>query len=171
MEYSIPTQLETDRLLLRMFQHKDWKDMHAYYGDEESMRYTTGRTLTEGETWRTMAGAAGHWLLRGYGPYAVEEKQSGSLIGIVGLWYPNDWPEPEIKWGIIRSHWGRGYAAEAARAVKAMAFATLENCKLISLIFKDNANSIRVAKSVGATLEKEITFREKECLIFRHQPD
>ncbi|MGE0588393.1 MAG: GNAT family N-acetyltransferase [Cyclobacteriaceae bacterium] len=171
MEYKVPTQLETDRLSLRMFRHDDWKQMHAYYGDEESMRYTTGRTLTEGETWRTMAGAVGHWQLRGYGPYAVEEKNSGSLIGIVGLWYPNDWPEPEIKWGIIRSHWGNGYAAEAARAVKKMAYANLEDCKLISLIFKENANSIRVAKALGATLEKEMIFREKECFIFRHQPD
>lgn len=118
-----------------------------------------------------MAGAVGHWQLRGYGPYAVEEKNSGSLIGIVGLWYPNDWPEPEIKWGVIRSHWGKGYAAEAARAVKKIAYENLESCKLISLIFKENANSIRVAKAVGATLEKEIIFRDKECFIFRHQPD
>lgn len=171
MEYKVPTQLETDRLLLRMFRHDDWREMHAYYGDEESMRFTIGKALTEGETWRTMAGAIGHWQLRGYGPYAVEEKKSESLIGIVGLWYPNDWPEPEIKWGIIRSHWGKGYAAEAARAVKKMAYTNLENCKLISLIFKDNVNSIRVAKAVGATPDKETIFREKECLIFRHQPD
>jgi len=106
--------------------------------------------------------------LRGYGPYAVEEKVSKKVLGPVGLWYPNDWPEPEIKWGLARHAWGMGYAREAAMAVKKMAFGTIENCNLISLILADNQSSIKVAKAVGAAFEKEIMFREKVCHIYRH---
>jgi RimJ/RimL family protein N-acetyltransferase len=40
------------------------------------------------------------------------------VIGVVGLDYPNDWPEPEIQWGLVRKFWGRGYASKAAGAVK-----------------------------------------------------
>jgi hypothetical protein len=43
-----------------------------------------------------MACLLGHWYLRGYGPYAVGEKSSSRVLGSVGLFYPNDWPEPEI---------------------------------------------------------------------------
>jgi len=168
MEYKVPTSIETDRLTLRMFRDEDWKDLHAYYSDEVCTRYTYGKPLTEGETWRAMAGMIGHWQLRGYGPYAVVEKESKKVLGPVGLWYPNDWPEPEIKWGLARHAWGKGFASEAAMAVKKMAFSTITDCNLISLILADNQSSIKVAKAVGATFEKEIMFREKVCHIYRH---
>lgn len=61
MSYLIPEFLETDRLLLRTFQESDWTDLHKYYSDEACTKYTLGRTLTEGETWRTMAAMIGHW--------------------------------------------------------------------------------------------------------------
>ncbi len=169
MDFIVPTRIETERLVLRMFKDEDWKDLHPYYADEVCMKYTIGRVLTEGETWRTMAGMIGHWQLRGYGPYAVEEKATGRAIGVCGLWYPNDWPETEIKWGLVPSAWGKGFAAEAAAAVRDMAFTSIENCKLISLIIADNVNSIKVAKAIGASFEKEITFREKVCHVYRHQ--
>lgn len=169
MNFLVPTELETERLNLRTFREEDWKDLHHYYSDEICMKYTIGRALTEGETWRTVASMIGHWQLRGYGPYAVEEKTTERVAGIVGLWYPNDWPEPEIKWGLAPYAWGKGYATEAARAVKNMAFDTIENCKLISLILADNKKSIKVATALGAKLEKEIIFRDKDCLIYRHQ--
>jgi hypothetical protein len=55
MNHLTPECLETDRLLLRTFRENDWKDLHKYYSDEECTKYTIGRTLTEGESWRTMA--------------------------------------------------------------------------------------------------------------------
>jgi hypothetical protein len=48
----------------------------------------------------------------------MEEKNLKRVIGVVSLDYPNDWPEPEIQWGLVRKFWGRGYASEAAGAVK-----------------------------------------------------
>ncbi|HEY5691118.1 MAG TPA: GNAT family N-acetyltransferase [Cyclobacteriaceae bacterium] len=168
MEYGVPTMIETNRLTLRMFRDEDWKDLHLYYSSEKCMKYTIGRPLTEGETWRTMAGMIGHWQLRGYGPYAIEEKETEIVLGITGLWFPNDWPEPEIKWGLAQHAWGKGFATEAAMAVKKMAFGNIQNCQLISLILMDNQPSIKVARTIGATFEKEIVFREKRCHIYRH---
>jgi hypothetical protein len=52
--------------------------------------------LTEGETWRAMAGLIGHWQLRRYGLYALENKTDHKVLGFAGLDYPNDWPEREI---------------------------------------------------------------------------
>ena len=65
MPYLIPENLETERLLLRTFNNADWSAMHALYSDSACTAFTMGRALTEGESWRTMASIAGHWLLHG----------------------------------------------------------------------------------------------------------
>jgi len=166
--YLIPEKIETDRLVLRCFKEDDWVDLHQLYSDPECTRYTIQRTLTEGESWRTMAALIGHWQVRGYGPYAVEDKVSGKVMGPVGLWYPNDWPEPEIKWALSRDFWGCGYARESAWATKKMAAEYMPGTSLISLIFPDNKPSIKLAEALGAKFEKEFKFRGQIALIFRH---
>jgi len=75
MNYLIPEELETDRLILRMFKLDDWKDIYKYYGDAECTRFTSGRPLTENESWQKMAAVLGHWQLRNYGSYALEERK------------------------------------------------------------------------------------------------
>ena len=168
MNYLIPETIETDRLLLRTFKESDWTDLHRLYSDPECTKYTIQRALTEGESWRTMAALIGHWQIRRYGPYAVEEKSAGRVMGCVGLWYPNDWPEPEIKWEISRSYWGQGFASEAARAVKKMAALYLPEISLISLIHANNQRSIDLAIAIGASFEREIEFKGSLAQIFRH---
>jgi RimJ/RimL family protein N-acetyltransferase len=169
MKVKIPDRLETDRLVLRRFSEPDWRDLYAYYSDTECMKYTIGRPLSKGETWRAMASMLGHWQLRGYGPYAIEAKATNRILGPVGLWYPQDWPEPEIKWGLARSFWGQGYASEAGRAVRDMARVAMPDVQLISLIHPENSASIHVALALGATLERVIDFRGGEANIYRHR--
>ena len=167
-DYAIPSRLVSERLVLRLFREEDWQGMHAHYGDPDCTRFTLGRVLSEGESWRMTAALAGHWQLRGYGPYALEEKASGVMVGTVGLWHPVDFPEREIKWAIVPSRWGRGYASEAARVVQQMAASAFPGLPPISFIDKDNLGSIRVALSVGARLEDEVDFRGKRFRIYRH---
>ena len=168
MRYSIPTTIDTERLGLRTFREGDWRDLHEYYGDPECTKYTSRRPLKDYETWQKLAALVGHWELRNYGSYAVEEKHSGKVIGVVGLDYPLDWPEPEIQWGLVRNSWGKGYASEAVRAVKRMVSEYLPDLSLISLIHPENLSSMNLAKAVGAHFEKEYFFRDETWLIFRH---
>jgi RimJ/RimL family protein N-acetyltransferase len=167
MKYLIPTSLETERLSLRMFRESDWQDLHEYYGDPDCTTYTSGRPLRDYETWQKLAALVGHWELRAYGSYAVEES-SRRVMGVVGLDYPLDWPEPEIQWGLAKRYWGKGFASEAVRAVKRIAADYLPSLSLISLIHPKNSNSISLAKAVGARLEREQVFRGDTWLIFRH---
>ena len=69
-----------------------------------------------------MALVLGHWQLRGFGLWAVEERATGMLAGRVGCWQPEGWPGLEIGWALRREFWGRGYATEAAQSVMADAF-------------------------------------------------
>lgn len=164
----MPRRIDAPRLTLRPFVDDDWRALHAHYSDPECTRFTFGRALSEGESWRAMASMVGHWLLRGYGPYALEDKASGAVLGAVGLWYPNDWPAPEIKWALTRRYWGQGYASEAVRAVQRAARECMPDTALISFINADNHPSIALALAVGATLEEERAFRGGHWHVYRH---
>ncbi|MGI9284223.1 MAG: GNAT family N-acetyltransferase [Pseudomonadales bacterium] len=168
MVFQVPTKIETERTLLRQPYGNDWVALHKYYSDAKATRYTVGKPLSEGESWRTVASMIGHWHIHGYGPYVIEEKQSQTVIGVTGFWYPGDWPEPEIKWGLVRDYWGKGYASEAARSVLFAADKSIPEISLISLIHSENLPSIKLALALEAVFEKEITFRASQFHIYRH---
>ena len=168
MSFLIPESIESTRLLLRTVNDEDWSALHAYYSDAECTKYTTLQPLSEDESRRIVGSISRHWQRKGYGPYVVQEKATGSVLGLVGLWFPKEWPEPEIKWALSRIHWGKGYAAEAARAVQAMAARHMPELHLISLIHCENQASIRLATAVGATLEREMEFRGGIYRVYRH---
>jgi len=95
----------------------------------------------------------GHWGLRGFGLWAVEERSTGELVGRVGCWRPEGWPGLEIGWTLRRASWGRGYATEAARSALDVALEELKQSHVISMIHSENAASIRVARRLGMRLE------------------
>jgi RimJ/RimL family protein N-acetyltransferase len=169
MTLIVPTLLETPRLKLRMFTESDWNDLSDMFADPDCVRFTIKSPIEKWQVWRTLAGYLGHWRLRGYGPYAVVEKTTNELIGPVGLWYPGDWPEPEIKWSLRKKFWGKGYATEAANRIKALAAQELKWTRAISLILPQNEASKSVAKRIGGTYEKTIPFRNESAEIFAYQ--
>lgn len=150
--------LETERLRLRMWrEERDFERYAQICADPEVMRYLTpqGKTLTRAEAWRQMAFLVGHWQLRGYGHWVVEEKASGNLVGRIGFLNPEGWPGFEIGWTLARESWGKGYATEGARRALRYAFTEMGREHVISLIHPDNRNSMRVAERLGETLEGE----------------
>ena len=148
--------METERLVLRMFRESDTDAYAEMVGDPEVMRFLGGgQPVPRAEAWRNMAMVLGHWHLRGYGMWAVEEQASGELVGRVGCWRPEGWPGLEVGWTLRRRFWGRGYATEAARASVAYAFEALDQTRVISLIAPENVNSIRVAERLGEKPEGE----------------
>jgi RimJ/RimL family protein N-acetyltransferase len=160
--------LDTPRLILRMFREADFE---AYYAriasDADVMRYLgEGRTLSRSEAWRQMAMIVGHWHLRGYGMWAVEERSTGELVGRIGLFEPEGWPDFELGWVLARTHWGHGYATEGARRVLDHAFTDMGRRHVISLIYPDNAASIRVAERLGETLEGRVNLFGHDALVY-----
>lgn len=145
--------LETDRLRLRLFRETDLDAYAEMCADPEVMRYLGSGPMNRAEAWRNMAMVMGHWSLRGFGLWAVEEKEGGELAGRVGCWRPEGWPGLEIGWTLRRAFWGRGYATEAARASLDFAFNQLGQSHAISMIHGENAASIRVAERLGMRLE------------------
>jgi RimJ/RimL family protein N-acetyltransferase len=108
----------------------------------------------------------GHWQLRGFGPWAVEERETRRFIGRVGLFYPEGWPGIEISYVLARSAWGKGYATEGARAAMIHAFDEVKIPRLISLIHPANRSSIKVAEKLGETFEREMKLNGRTVLVY-----
>ena len=164
--------LETDRLILRMFREDDFEAYAKICADGDVMRYLgEGKPLTRSEAWRQMAMILGHWRLRGYGLWAVEERATGHLIGRIGHFNPEGWPGFELGWVLGKPYWGRGYATEGARRALDYAFNEMGRDHVISLIYPPNAASIRVAERIGETLEGRTQLFGHEVLVYGiHRP-
>jgi len=159
--------LETSRLRLRQPAASDLNDYAALCADAEVMRYVGDRgPLSREDAWRQLAMLLGHWALRGYGMWVVEELGSGAFVGRIGLNYPEGWPEPEVAWALARPYWGRGYAFEAAAAALRIAFASLGWPRACSLIAPLNHRSIRLAERLGERFERSVLVRGQEVGLY-----
>jgi [ribosomal protein S5]-alanine N-acetyltransferase len=162
-----PREVETDRLLLRQFREEDFESYFRIVSNPEVRRWMSNPDpATRADAWRHMAMTAGIWSIRGYGHWAVELRATGELIGRVGVWFPEWFPEIEAAWMIGRDHWGSGYATEAAKEGLRQAFATLGVDHVFSLIHADNVGSRRVAEKLGGTIDKTEVVGGHECLFY-----
>jgi RimJ/RimL family protein N-acetyltransferase len=134
------------------------------------MRYIgDGRTRSVDEAVRWVENDRRAWELDGFGKFVVVQRDDERVIGRVGLsaWDPNTWvhgpranigadAEIELGWTLLRDAWNRGYATEAASAVRDWALRDLRLLELISLIHPDNTRSQAVAKRLGERHERDI---------------
>lgn len=162
-----PNEFETPRLRMRMFRATDVDAYAAWLGDAEVMKFIgDGRPVGREDAWRSMAMMSGHWNLRGYGLWALEEKSTGQLIGRAGFYFPDGWPSEEIGWLLCRSAWGQGYATEAALAALARGRSLLGLDRVIALIHPDNSSSIRLALRLGGALERRMERRGRPVDVY-----
>jgi ribosomal-protein-alanine N-acetyltransferase len=153
---------ETERLLLRELTPDDLDAYAAMNADSEVTRYLgSGRTRTRIETLAEIEYVLRMYAEHGYGLWATVRKDDGVFIGRCGLlnWHLDGRDEVEVAYGLARAHWGRGYATEAARAVREWAFAYLDVPRLISLVVPENEASKNVARKNGMRLESESSLR------------
>jgi RimJ/RimL family protein N-acetyltransferase len=160
----IPT-LRTERLVLRPFREEDLDLWAAIVADAEIDRHIGGVRSRE-EAWRMIATYLGHWMLRGYGQWAVERRLDGRFLGRAGLWYPEGWPELEVGWTLDRVAWGEGFATEAGRAAIDWGFAELGLTRIASVIAPDNARSRAVAVRRGMGIDREAEIEGERVVVY-----
>ena len=160
-------ELETERLRLRQFCESDLDAYARITGDAETMRFIArGQAYDRDEAWRSLGYLRGHWQIRGYGLWAAEEKQSGALIGRIGLYRPEGWPGLEVGWLVARERWGEGFATEGALAALEYAFAVLRVPRAISAIAPENTASIRVAEKLGLRYAETLQMAGRSVSIY-----
>jgi RimJ/RimL family protein N-acetyltransferase len=142
-------QLETPRLILRPPRLEDFDAWALFLEDEVATKFVGG-TMPRAGAWRQLMMMCGCWHMTGVGMFSVIEKASGRWVGRLGPWNPEGWPEPEVGWGILREHWGKGYASEGAAAAMDYAIDVLGWKKVIHCIDVNNVASQGVAKKLGS---------------------
>lgn len=160
--------VETPRLVLRLPEARDAEALMEIHHDPQAARYVVFGASHAGlsAAWRNIATMLGHWQLRGYGQWTVVERGTDEVIGRVGLWHPEGWPGIDLGWIIRRSHWGHGFATEAAAAALEWAWTNVPADHIISVIQPDNAPSRRVAEKIGERFERNDSMNGTGVLIY-----
>ena len=145
-------ELETSRLKLRQWRKQDFPVFAAINADTTVMKYYPN-TLSEKESNELANRIQSLISERGWGFWAVEEKNGEEFIGFVGLHIPTAelpcTPCVEIGWRLAKSLWGNGYATEAAKAALNVAFEQLSLSEVYSFTSVGNARSRSVMERIG----------------------
>lgn len=136
--------------------------MVAVYCDREVMRFVPGGALDPSAVCdvleRHLADNAS-----GLGFYAVEERDSGAVVGEVGFGI-FETGEREVGWTFARAYWGRGYATEAVAAFLASAAGPA-----VAVIDAENLASIRVAERAGLRRRGEAERAGRPHVVFERR--
>jgi RimJ/RimL family protein N-acetyltransferase len=147
--------LETDRLVLRPWQHDDAPRLLDILSRIEVMKWLGDgppqlmKDLDEAHA--RIDRYAERSATHPHGIWALEPKVGGAPRGTVLLLpLPNGDGELEIGWHLHPDSWGRGYASEAARAVLAHGFgAGLP--EILAVTHLGNEPSMAVCRRIGMT--------------------
>ena len=166
--------LETDRLLLREMNMDDFDALYKVLSDSDIMQhypYTFDEKRVSDWIERNM----NRYRENGFGLWAVCLKDTGEMIGDCGLTLQNIEGKmlPEIGYHIRADHQRKGYAKEAATAVRDWAFANTDYPALYSYCKYTNVGSYKTAESIGMHFEKEYPDPENKIthvsVIFREE--
>ena len=158
-------RIETERLVLRAPRIEDFE---AYAAIVLSDRWFDAGQSRE-DAWLDFNQLVAGWLLRGTGLLSVDRREDGALAGFVLVHHEYGDPELELGWMLTAEAEGRGYASEAAQALRDHAADSLGLSGLVSYVAAANARSIRVAERLGAArdLAAEAAIGD-ECRVYRH---
>jgi [ribosomal protein S5]-alanine N-acetyltransferase len=164
--------IETERLLIRKWDlARDVDDALEIYGDLQTMRFIPCGALNREQTERLLTRFVERDDRDGFGIWPVVLKSERRVIGECGITYiPCHENDIEIAWIFNRAYYGKGYATEAARAVKEYAFAQAGVAQLYALIDRANAASIAVANRLGMDFDRVIRAYRRDLMRYRALP-
>ena len=143
-------RLETDRLILRPWTWEDLEDFFEYASIEglgQMAGWLPHKTIDDSRAILDM-------FIRSRKVFAIVLKETGRVIGSLGIERQNPDPEPEklgreLGFVLHKEYWGRELMPEAARAVIAWCFDTLQYDYLTCSHFDWNSRSRRVIEKTG----------------------
>ena len=142
--------LETERLFSREMNADDYEALYAVLADSDIMQHYP-YAFDEKKVREWIERNVKRYEENGFGLWAVCLKDTGEMIGDCGLTLQNIHGEilPEIGYHIRRDCQRKGYAREAAKAVRDWAFRNTDYAALYSYCKYTNVPSIKTAESIG----------------------
>ena len=147
--------LQTERLLLRSFTQEDAARVAEICNDENIWRGTLNLPHPYPQK------CAEEWIARHEEQlenetqfvFAVTEKDGGVLCGCVSVSHDGENHNGELGYWIAHKKWGRGYAAEAARAALDFCFREKRYHRVYARHYASNPASGRVMQKLGMRRE------------------
>jgi RimJ/RimL family protein N-acetyltransferase len=160
-----PDRVETARLRLRLFTPADLDRLCELTSDPEVMRYIGyGHPLPREETWVNLEKIMNGFRRRGYGRWALERRDTGTLVGYCGLSTMNPEVGVELAYLLAREEWGKGLALEAGRASLRYAFETLGLDSVAGLTLPGNRRSRTVLERLGMRFIRDAYYFDFACV-------
>ncbi|MEZ4722180.1 MAG: GNAT family N-acetyltransferase [Flavobacteriales bacterium] len=166
-----PFAASSDRLLYRPVVDSDGDYWINFFNDPIAIKYFPTFQVDDAETNLKM------WMDRVidrykeglFGLHSLIEKSTGKYVGQCGLLTQevDGKSELEIGYSLLREHWGKGYATEAATFMKQFAMENRLADHIVSLIHVDNWPSRKVAERNGMKVWKHSTWKELPIVVYR----
>lgn len=150
--------LETERLSLQHLTAGDAEFLIELLNDPSFIRNIGDRgvrTVQDAQAY-VQNGPAASYAKNGFGLDLVILKDTGEPIGICGLIKRPTLDDVDIGYAFLPRYWSKGYAVEAASAVKQYAQAVIGLKRLVAIVDPLNLGSIRVLEKIGFTFEKMV---------------
>ena len=151
-------EFDTERLRLRQWCATDREPFATLNADPKVMEfYPAPLSRTESDA---MANRCQSLIAeRGWGFWAVESRNTHEFVGFVGLHMPAPElpfsPCVEVGWRLAATHWGNGFATEAARGALRVGFERLGLQEIVSFTSVRNIRSRAVMERLGMRQESE----------------
>ena len=159
--------LETERLSLRGPMKCDLPELTRFMTTSPRMQ-SMGETVSEEQAWFGFMIGIGHWHWHGFGFFTVTLQGQSLPLGRVGLLKHSNWPSVELAWHLFEGAEGKGYATEAAIAVRSWAYQMHGFKQLVSYIDCSNHRSQAVARRLGATTDGTRADHEPKAEVWVH---
>lgn len=163
------TIASTKRLIIRELATEDIKEIYAMYEDPDVRRFIPDiDDYLDVEMEKQAAYIRNVYSFYGYGIWGVYSKTSKKLIGKCGIenQMVDGKEEITLSYLLDSKYWGYGYAIECCKAVFAYAKSQLDITRIVAVIDSKNTRSINTAKNLDMTFEKEISYKNRTCLLY-----
>ncbi len=148
--------IETNRLFLREYKFDDYDALYEIVSDAETMQHYPA-PFDEEKTRGWIKWNLENYEKYGFGLWAVVLKETGEFIGDCGITIQDIDGDllPEIGYHIHKKYWCRGFAKEAARAVRDWVFTNTDYNEIYSYMKYTNVASYSTAIAMGMRKVKE----------------
>ena len=150
--------LETERLSLQHLNAGDAEFLIELLNDPSFIRNIGDRgvrTVQDAQAY-VQNGPVASYAKNGFGLDLVILKDTGEPIGICGLIKRPTLDDVDIGYAYLPRYWSKGYAVEAASAVKQYAQDVIGLKRLVAIVDPLNLGSIRMLEKIGFTFEKMV---------------
>ena len=164
---------QTTRLKFRKLTRKDIPNWTKFFINNDRLKFL-GIDLTKSpETHATewIEKQIDRYETQGLGHLAVELKDTNEFIGVGGI-IPRELEnrsEFEIAYSLIPQFWKKGYGIELAHQMKEYGFSNLKAKRFVSIIDKDNTDSINIAIKNGMNILFETQYLGMEVQVYSIQ--